>query len=865
MSISANTTYITANQRLAQHLRQNRAQKLPSSHSIIAESSDYLPLESWITHHYRVLKDERLLLSAHQELAIWENIIQHSLSRMNLNWALFSTREIAAKVRDAWHLMKNWQLPLTALTASDLQETKAFYQWSLTFEKTCRERNWIDFSTGTDVVIKAVAQQTLSLPNKIILIGFLDIPPQIKHLFNALAEKCSLQSYDALPLKISNFKQKTSHSISPDNEETELVAMAHWAYQRHVENPHHTIGCIVPHLSEHRSVLERIFSDVFQSADTFSLGGGFSLHHFPLIQTAFDLLKLSGTAFDANVISRLLVSPFLVGAEQEMAARALLDVALRDALEPQLDWQRLFLTTSAQNNCPIWLEQCKQYWQHFQAEPQQQNVTAWHQYFSKQLNVMGWPGERTLDDRESQQLQRWELLLDEFDELDLVLDKPLSLSQALHYLLQLAKNTVFHPQLSNAFPVRILGLLDAIGLPFDDLWVANMTNEDWPPPLSPNPFIPLHLQRSYHMPKASPERELKYSRALIQHFRENSFSIIFSYALYKEDRLQSPSALISDIPQISVALKEYGSFPMTNHETTEKQEDNNGPILQANETLHGSGANLFKHQAACPFKAFAQIRLAAKQMPVFVNNITRQERGIYVHAILERVWKRLKNHQTLCQHTEKSLDILLQSIIDEVLDKFARKRSFALKPQFAALEKKRLFGKIKAWLALEKKRMPFQVIALEKITDTQFAGIPLRLRVDRVDELEDGTRIVIDYKTGKCHPADWFGERPDDPQLPLYALIQHAIKGLAFAQLSADSLQFKGISEQPNIIPGIISLNQQKYDNVTTWDEFYKRSELNLAHLAKEFLDGYAKVNPKNGSKTCLFCDLKPLCRINEK
>ena len=44
-----------------------------------------------------------------------------------------------------------------------------------------------------------------------------------------------------------------------------------------------------------------------------------------------------------------------------------------------------------------------------------------------------------------------------------------------------------------------------------------------------------------------------------------------------------------------------------------------------------------------------------------------------------------------------------------------------------------------------------------------------RFEVDRLDRLPGGGYAIIDYKTGAVSPAQWEGDRPDAPQLPLYA------------------------------------------------------------------------------------------------
>ena len=47
-------------------------------------------------------------------------------------------------------------------------------------------------------------------------------------------------------------------------------------------------------------------------------------------------------------------------------------------------------------------------------------------------------------------------------------------------------------------------------------------------------------------------------------------------------------------------------------------------------------------------------------------------------------------------------------------------------------------------------QLPFTVIAREQKEEIDIEGIHVRMVVDRIDELADGRRIVIDYKTGQA-------------------------------------------------------------------------------------------------------------------
>ena len=70
----------------------------------------------------------------------------------------------------------------------------------------------------------------------------------------------------------------------------------------------------------------------------------------------------------------------------------------------------------------------------------------------------------------------------------------------------------------------------------------------------------------------------------------------------------------------------------------------------------------------------------------------------------------------------------------------------------------------------EQRRAPFRVRAVEQRATVTLGPLTLNIRIDRVDELADGTIAIIDYKTGeRATSADWFGARLRDAQVPLYA------------------------------------------------------------------------------------------------
>jgi len=192
------------------------------------------------------------------------------------------------------------------------------------------------------------------------------------------------------------------------------------------------------------------------------------------------------------------------------------------------------------------------------------------------------------------------------------------------------------------------------------------------------------------------------------------------------------------------------------------------------------------------------------------------------------------------------------------------RRRHALGSACIDLESERLRKLLLEWLERELERADFLVQALEADVELSLAGLPLRLRVDRIDRLEDGSPMIIDYKSGRANIADWLGERPRKPQLPLYALASAAPPAaLAFAQLRPGECQFAGIGEIAGV-PGVSQDIQKavgRYCDATNWPALQRGWRTVLERLAAAFIDGDARVDPLR--EACQWCGLQPLCRVD--
>jgi hypothetical protein len=143
-----------------------------------------------------------------------------------------------------------------------------------------------------------------------------------------------------------------------------------------------------------------------------------------------------------------------------------------------------------------------------------------------------------------------------------------------------------------------------------------------------------------------------------------------------------------------------------------------------------------------------------------------------------------------------------------------------------------------ALLVEEQRRAPFRLRAVEQRATVTIGPLTLNVRIDRVDELADGTIAIIDYKTGeRATSADWFGSRLRDAQVPLYASqAPDAVGAAVVTRLALPDTRYSGF--WPNAaFPGRPSKQAlpEAHAQVELW-----RAQLEL--LATEFVAGDTRI-----------------------
>ncbi len=868
-TLDSSALVITANNRLANHIRQSWGLKQVRNGVSGWRPPSVFALDSWIDNQWQELCDlglegtELIILNEQQELVLWNSVIaddRHCPPELPI-------AATARQAQKAYRLLRQWEIPEQLLS----DESPHLSRWITAIKRQLQKLSATTRSDSVSILADAYLDRHLPNYQEIVLVGFQTLPP----LHQRLLECAGSRLVDAASTTISS----TGCTVCLENEVEEIQAAAIWARERLAQSPEQRIGIVIPSLSRLRPQVERLFReqlqpdywslDAYAGATPFNISAGIALADTAIVNSALLLLSLNRKSLPLADCCRILNSPFW-GGTSETGLRAAAEIQLRQRASHeipcgdfrfQLHRLEVMGEIAAEDSLVKKLEIFETLKRN--AAPRQ-SAANWCALFSRQLSALGWPGKRGLNSVEYQQRQHWQALLEEQGKIDQI--KPaISCEEALQYLAEAAAKMPFQAETPD-HPIQILGALEAVGLRFDHLWLSGMTDQVWPQPTQFNPLLPVHLQRQYQTPLSLPERELKIAQQVIRQFQCNAENIVFSHCRYEGDSQVCGSPLIEDIPTTTIdclinpaSLQQrcYSDRPAV---TLERVECSHGPGVDTSLPSVKGGSAIFDAQAACPFNAFAKYRLNAEQPPEPTLGLTAAERGSLLHRVMELVWRSLGSLQGLQSRSDEDLDSLLENSVEEAMQPLYQQRKELMSPAFAALEKRRLRRLIRQWLELEAQRPDFRVSELEQSCETRFADLPLKLKIDRIDVTPDGDKIIIDYKTGKAAVKNWFGERPTQPQLPLYALSGNSSTSvITFANINLEQPGFSGVGRDKSLLPGLVGADS--YEGFESWEQLQQHWHEKLTALAEEFKSGCADVTIYNPKAIQWQAELLPLNR----
>jgi probable DNA repair protein len=467
------------------------------------------------------------------------------------------------------------------------------------------------------------------------------------------------------------------------------------------------------------------------------------------------------------------------------------------------------------------------------------------------LEAAGWgKGD---DSREFQTRRKWEAALDELATLDFD-GVTVEFELALERLERIAGETMFAPE-SREAPVQVMGPLEAAGITFDAVWFLRGGDLSWPVAVSSSPLLPWQMQREMGMPGVNVARDREQARRMTERIAGSAGRVVFSYAKETTDGRQRPSPVLDglELDEVEVAAAEVEHAVLAVETAEDRME-----IPPLPDRVVRGGAQILQLQAACGFRAFAERRVWATEIEASALGLDARESGNIIHKTLELFWGEVQTQERLKAMTQGQRDALLRQCVVEALRKTAELSRTAWDDAYVEMQRDRLLRLLGPWLDMERVRPEFAVKLSEKdFEDVRIGPLRLSVRVDRVDVTEGG-ELLIDYKTGVASPNDWLTERPDAPQLPLYAVLsEQEVKGVAFGLVRAGKeMALKGYAGADGIL---VKAARMKLPMEMQMDE-WKRV---LEELAHAFHAGDARVAPKSYPMTCRHCAQRELCRLD--
>jgi ATP-dependent helicase/nuclease subunit B len=502
----------------------------------------------------------------------------------------------------------------------------------------------------------------------------------------------------------------------------------------------------------------------------------------------------------------------------------------------------------------------------------------WSERFEAALGALGWPGPLPAGSAVQQTRLRWRELLEEFGQLAGSLGR-LRLEAALELLRSLARRTVYRPA-DEDVAVTISPMLTDPVVIYDGIWVGSLSADVLPQPVSPDPFLPLAGQLGAGIPEASAAGRRAQAGRLLAAWRASAPELVLSVPVREGDLPLLPSPWLAGI-ELREAASAAVWLPQRLHREgcTERLEDPAGAAFNPLTPLP-SGTRALTLQNACPFRAYAELRLGAAPPESPEPGVPMDQRGVLLHAALQLLWERLRDSAALRALEGPALETLIGECVTQAaqalrVEMRGRRRTrrlpdgqfelFSAHSPALARECRRAARLIARLCALERTRAPFTVEATEHVTELALGGGRVRMRLDRIDRI-GSARAVLDYKSGRPGSPDWLGERPSHPQLLAYlAALGADVAALATVNLTAREVRFAGVAAASGLLPGVKTLPAASAPPAgpgepTAWDAQERRWRALLERLIRSFLAGDARVDPAPGA--CDYCHVTDICRI---
>ncbi len=791
---------------------------------------------AWRTANVRNL--EGYMRARYTQLRLRDPTLPKLLSR-EAEFLLFrqtaaaGSETLVTLARQAWQTCHSWHIPIDEQSLAATDNGRLFLGWARRVQEALGEMGAI---TQAELARQLVLHTAVPEPG-IVCHSFANMPTAIQQWLAHLEDLGTPVRHFTPADHTSSIAQR----LSFETPSAEFSAAAQWSRQLLLAAGERVdelkIGIVIPDLAQRYSAVVRQFTAELNplpaaqglTETPFDIGGGLAMDEQPIWQTAADWLSLcygriatkrARHVFNSGYLDLPEIASWPVHLPEPCSLADIVQVSDNEQL-------RTLLATLPGDRS--------------------RSVGEWAECFEKALLAAGWRGQAT----GSSQFQAYQHLRGHLEACRSGRQRQHALA-ALETVQRLLGTLTFAPE-RQAAPIQIMGYLETTGLDFSHLWVSGLDDHSWPRPVQANPLIPLSAQLAAHVPRVTPDLELTFARQRLQHWQHATHGqLYYSHAINNGESQREPSPLVvglaeANLPEV-VPERPHPYFEASAG-LLEDYPQTSGSAVELGHRHGGTG--LLRDQAQCPFRGWAIHRMGLREIRLPHAFPDALDRGTLIHEALHRLSldpdQRPRNPDTI---TPADIEPAVVGALN---------RHYGRYPEtFRTTERERLARLLETWLQLDVARDNMLVVDLEVAQEIELEGIRLNVRIDRVEQIgDDGALVVVDYKSGRV--TNRLAEsRLTEPQLPIYALSNSAIRGVLYAQLDETQPRLLGMADTGlSLAPARLTATLDG-----DWQRQLERWREQLSELVREIQSGHAAVAPLS-TQVCRNCHLQDFCRLS--